>query len=85
MSFPGVPGGAAGGGAVGMSDQEAAMVKAVSRSLQFTYDQDAADCPLMADARSNGKLPIQNCDLREYGLRSWRSFWIVHVQRMWRS
>lgn len=35
MSFPGMPGGASGGGgAAGMSDQEAAMVKAVSRSLR---------------------------------------------------
>ena len=36
MSFPGVPGGAAGGAAVGMSDQEAAMIKAVSRKLHDT-------------------------------------------------
>lgn len=33
MSFPGMPGGAGGGATAGMSDQEAAMVKAVSRSL----------------------------------------------------
>ena len=84
MSFPGVSGGAAGGAAAGMSDQEAAMVKAVSRSLHDTYGQDAADCLLMADARSNGKLPFQDCDIRGYGLCSWGSIWIVHVQRMWR-
>ena len=84
MTFPGVPGGAAGGAAAGMSDQEAAMVKAVSRSLQDTYGQDAADYLFMADARSNGKLPCQNCDIRGYGFRSWGSIWIVHVQRMWR-
>ena len=84
MNFPGVSGGAAGGAAAGMSDQEAAMVKAVSRSLHDTYGQDAADCLLMADARSNGKLPFQDCDIRGYGLCSWGSIWIVHVQRMWR-
>ena len=44
MSFSGVSGGAAGGATAGMSDQEAAMVKAVSRSLYDTYGQDAADC-----------------------------------------
>ena len=84
MNFPGVPGGAAGGAAVGMSDQEAAMVKAVSRKLHDTYSQDAADCLLMTDARSDGKLPFQNCAVRRYGLRPRRSFWTVHVQRMWR-
>ena len=82
MNFPGVPGSAA-GAAVGMSEQEAAMVKAVSKKLHDTYGQDAADCLLMADARSNGKLPFQNCDIRRYGLRSWGSIWIIHVQRMW--
>lgn len=33
MNFPGMPGGGGGGGTAGMSDQEVAMVKAVSRSL----------------------------------------------------
>ena len=83
MNIPGVPGGAAGGAAVGMSDQEAVMVKAVSRKLHDTYSQDAADCLLMADARSDGKLPFQNCNVWGYGLRPGRSLWIVHVQRMW--
>lgn len=41
MSFPGMPGGTSGAGGgggatAGMSDQEAAMVKAVSRSLRDT-------------------------------------------------
>ena len=33
MSFPGMPGGAGGGDTAGMSEQEAAMVKAVSRTF----------------------------------------------------
>ena len=36
MNFPGIPGGPAGGVTAGMSDQEAAMVKAVSRRLHDT-------------------------------------------------
>ena len=59
MNFPGLPGGTGGGGGgatAGMSDQEAAMVKAVSRSLRDIQSQDAPDSLSMADARSNGKL-----------------------------
>lgn len=63
MSFPGMPGGIGGGSGVGgagatagMSDQEAAMVKAVSRSLRDIQSQDAADGFSMVDARSHGKL-----------------------------
>ena len=82
MSFPGMPRGAAGGGNAGMSDQEAAMVKAVSRSLHDTYGKDTADCLSMVDARSNGKLSFEDCSFRGSGLRSWRSFWSVHVKRM---
>lgn len=44
MSFPGMPGGAGGGDIAGMSEQEAAMVKAVSRSFHVIFSQDAADC-----------------------------------------
>ena len=43
MSFPGMPGsgiGGHGGSATGMSEQEAAMVKAVSQNL---HDQDVSD------------------------------------------
>lgn len=44
MNLPGMPGGAGGGGATaGMSDQEAAMVKAVSQNLNDTHSQDVAD------------------------------------------
>lgn len=81
MSFPGMPGSVGGGAAGGMSDQEAAMVKAVSRSLHDIHSQSAAYCLPMADARSHGKLSFQDCHFGRSGFRSWRSFWFVHVKR----
>lgn len=81
MNFPGMPGGAGGGATAGMSDQEAAMVKAVSRSMYDISSQNATDCLPTADARSHGKLSFQNCYFGRCGLRSWRSFWFVHVKR----
>ena len=81
MSFPGMPTGAGGGATAGMSDQEAAMVKAVSRSLHDIHSQDATDCLPMVDARSHGKLSFQDCYLGRNGLRSRRSFRFVHVKR----
>lgn len=85
MSFPGMPGGGGSGSAgatAGMSDQEAAMVKAVSQKLHHTSNRDAAKSLSIVDARSHGKLSFQDCNFGRNGIRSWRSFWVVHVKRM---
>lgn len=82
MNFPGIPGGAGGGGATaGMSDQEAAMVKAVSQNLHDTHNQDMADRLSILDARRHGELSFQNCYFGRNGVCSRRSFWPVHVKR----
>ncbi len=84
MSFPGLPGGTSGGGrdvTAGMSDQEAAMVKAVSRSLHDVHSREAPDGLLTVDARSHGKLCFQDRYFGRDGLCSWRRFRVVHVKR----
>ena len=84
MSFPGIPGGSIGGGggaSAGMSEQEAAMVKAVSQSLHDIHSQDPADSLSMVDARSYGKLPFQDRYFGGNGFCSWRSFRVVYVKR----
>lgn len=81
MSFPAMPGGAGGGDIAGMSEQEAAMVKAVSRSFHVIFSQDVADCLSMVDAKSHGKLSLQERYVGGNGFRSWRSFWFVYVKR----
>lgn len=83
MSFPGMPGGAgsgSGGATAGMNDQEAAMVKAVSQKC-MTQSRDTAKSISIVDARSHGELPFQDCYFGRNGIRSWRSFWVVHVKR----
>ena len=84
MNFPGMPSGAgsgSGGATAGMSDQEAAMVKAVSQNLHDTQSRDTAKSLSIVDARSHGKLSFQDCHLGRNGICAWRSFWLVHVKR----
>ena len=82
MNLPAMPGGTGGGGATaGMSDQEAAMVKAVSQNLNNTHSQDVADRLLIIDARSYGELSFQDCHFGRNGFCSRRSFWPVYVER----
>lgn len=84
MNFPGMPGGAGsgnGGATAGMSDQEAAMVKAVSQSLHDIQIRDTANNLSIVDARSHGKLSFQDRYFGRNGICSWRSFRFVHVKR----
>ena len=78
MPGSGIGGHGGGGSMTGMSEQEAAMVKAVSQKL---HDKDVSDGFSMLDARCHGKLPFQNRYIRRNGICSWRSLWSVHVKR----
>lgn len=79
MSFPGA---GRGGSAAGMSDQEAAMVKAVS-----TLDpQSRCNAILLLlimfkiDASWYGELPSEEHNLWRHGICPWRHVWTFHVQ-----
>lgn len=82
MSFPGIPGVGGGGGATtaGMSDQEAAMVKAVRAKLQDVSSYQVADRLATADARSHGELSFQDSSVWWYGICFRGSFRIVYVE-----
>ena len=83
MYLPGMSGGIGNSATAGMSDQEAAMVKAVSRScmIYMIYTAKKRLTLSMVDARSYGKLSFQDRDLGGDGLCSWRGFRSVHVKR----
>ena len=70
-----------GGATAGMSDQEAAMVKAVSRSIHDIQSQTPLTSLSMVDARSHGKLSLQDNYFGGDGICSWGSFRVVHVKR----
>lgn len=79
--FPG-----AGAGMQGMSEQEQAMVKAVSHytpelesSTWTRYsEREGQNMLTRTDARSYGILSREDCDLRYHGIRSWWCVWIVY-------
>ena len=81
MSFPGLPGTGRGGSAAGMSDQEAAMVKAVS-----ILDLQSGSCAILLltlfgiDASRYGELPSEEHNIWRHGIRPWRHVWTFHVQ-----
>lgn len=85
MYFPGMSGGGGGAQTAGMSDQEAAMVKAVSHCPAERDNRLRAEltCFGMIDARSYGELSIQDGDIRRHGICPWRSFRAVYVECMW--
>ncbi len=78
MSLPGIPGG--GGSTAGMSDQEAAMVKAVSAELDYISSYHVTDELVTADARCHGELSFQDSLIWRYGLCLRRSFRAVYVE-----
>lgn len=82
MSFPGISGAGGGGGAstAGMSDQEAAMVKAVRAKLQYISSYQIADRLATADARSHGELSFQDSSIWRYGICIRGSFRAVYVE-----
>ncbi len=80
MNIPGAPGRGYGGGgsAAGMSEQEQAMVKAVSGGHKiWRFDVNTA---AMADARRHGKLRWQDSPFRRHGLRHRRCLRPFHVE-----
>lgn len=86
MNFPGMPGGGGGasgaGGAASMSDQEAAMVKAVRFYLYLKRRPSGLNDFQMTDANSDGELSGENCTFWRHGVRSGGNVWAVHVERM---
>ena len=84
MSFPGysgLPGAGRGDSAAGMSDQEAAMVKAVSiLDLQSRRSAIVLLTTFGTDASRYGELPSEEHNVWRHGVCPWRHVWTFHVQ-----
>ena len=84
MNIPGVPGisgGSGGGDTAGMSNQEAAMVKAVCSLRLIWVPMDPADIEI-ADASRHGELSSEERHIWWNGLCPWGHVWAIHVERM---
>lgn len=74
----GIPGGRGGGDTAGMSDQEAAMVKAVRDLPKSSVRSFGLLTGCIVDASWYGELPCQINNIRWNGLCTWGDVWTVH-------